>query len=458
MHADVERFSDQPEKQFLRVIQQQGRVALAADGNEQVAILLRYLTALAADVIGPHGTPTGDDPKNPGSGFKIVADGSGNFTIGAGHYWVDGLLCDNPTTIRFRDQPSPFSMALLNSQGQYLAYLDVWERHISTAQDDSIRDVALGGPDTCSRSQLVWQVRLLAIEAVAKLGPDNRDAKWEEWRTELVRAPRARLAAMVDKDAAPANPCQAPPGAGYFGNENQLYRVEIHRGSGEEKDGEKLRPTFKWSRDNGSVVYPLVWVNNTTALLCDPPIDCRKSLSPNVLVEVIDDDSTLSGEPGVMARVVGVEDDGDDIIVQLSAGPTGRIDADRHPILRRWDHPVLAAGANLPATADDGALTVIEGDKIWLTLEDGIKVRFAGSEPPAPAAIYRCGDYWTFPARAATAEITWPSDGASPKKLEPRGITHHYAPLAVLTFAPNRNPEIQDFRHAFAPIAAFPNP
>ena len=42
--------------------------------------------------------------------------------------------------------------------GGMIVYLDVWERDITSAQDDAIREVALGGADTSARAQIVWQV------------------------------------------------------------------------------------------------------------------------------------------------------------------------------------------------------------------------------------------------------------------------------------------------------------
>jgi len=39
---------------------------------------------------------------------------------------------------------------------------------------------------------------------------------------------------------------------------------------------------------------------------------------------------------------------------------------------------------------------------------------------------YRTGDYWLIPARTATGNVEWP-DG---KALPPKGVDHHYAPLA----------------------------
>ena len=50
------------------------------------------------------------------------------------------------------------------------------------------------------------------------------------------------------------DPCALPPTGGYRGLENQTYRVEMHTG------GPPGTATFKWSRDNGSVVQPVVEV------------------------------------------------------------------------------------------------------------------------------------------------------------------------------------------------------
>jgi hypothetical protein len=46
------------------------------------------------------------------------------------------------------------------TNGNYLVYLDVWEHLITAVEDESIREVALGGPDTAARSKLVYQVKV----------------------------------------------------------------------------------------------------------------------------------------------------------------------------------------------------------------------------------------------------------------------------------------------------------
>jgi hypothetical protein len=454
MKADVERFSHQPEKHFRRVLEQQGRVALSADFNEQTGILLHHAQALARDLIGPDGTPAGDDLTRPGDGFRIGAGADGALTIAPGHYWVEGLLCENDAEVTYAGQPDlPARPA--GPAGARLVYLDVWERHVAAAQDDSIRDVALGGPDTCSRSKLVWQVKLLDVDPPAGFdAKDVRTTLWPQWRARLEAAERGRLAATVDRGTAPLDPCQVAPDLGYFGNENQLYRVEVHRGSLDD-NGAPIPPTFKWSRDNGSSIYPLLSIAGTTAVLRDPPLDERRMLAPRDLVEVVDDHSELLGRPGVMARVVEVDDDGDDIVVRLSEGPSSPIGADRHPLLRRWDHPDVDGGGDVPKRADDGALVLAESAASWLSLEDGIRIRFGVPDVPADLA-YRPGDFWTFPARAATGDITWPWDGPGVRReLPPHGIDHHFAPLAVATVDADgkvTGPPV-DCRLGFAPLA-----
>jgi hypothetical protein len=51
-----------------------------------------------------------------------------------------------------------------------------------------------------------------------------------------------------------------PRFARYRGAENPLYRVEIHTGN-LDSTGNSVSgaiPSFKWSRDNGTAVYPIV--------------------------------------------------------------------------------------------------------------------------------------------------------------------------------------------------------
>ena len=213
MNGDFTRDTFDAAKHFSRVLMQQGRVQLDADWNEQTSILLRYLRILAADILGPYAGPADamgfdlitkgpnanaridaiePDPTRADALKKRVTDG--DVVIGTGRYYVHGVLVENLRAITYTEQPGyPFSeeTTLDNLQNKALfAYLDVWERHITYVQDDRIREVALGGPDTCTRAQVVWQLKAL-------LRPDN-----------VEQFDCTSLEGLLARDAAP------PPGTG----------------------------------------------------------------------------------------------------------------------------------------------------------------------------------------------------------------------------------------------------
>src|SRR5262249_47571433 len=99
---------------------------------------------------------------------------AGDMLIGKGRYYVDGLLVENHEPILYSEQPgAPFSDDLKPDDfkkfpQKLLLYLDVWERVVTYLEDDHIREVALEGPDTCSRAQVFWEVRLLREPENAK--------------------------------------------------------------------------------------------------------------------------------------------------------------------------------------------------------------------------------------------------------------------------------------------------
>ena len=235
MKGGFSRVTFDPAKHFIRVLMQQGRVQVDADWNEQAAILLHYLQGLARDLIGPHGGPNG----NPGFKISDVSSGPLDFKISEGHYYVDGILCENGEGTSYTDQPD-FKPDPYDPEEPVLVYLDVWERLITYVQDNDIREVALGGADTASRSKLVWQVKTEILnnsssncqdmeptwDELIKGGVDGRVA----WQAEN----RGLLAAKAKRpeDINYEDPCISSPGARYRGHENQLYRVEIHTGGG----------------------------------------------------------------------------------------------------------------------------------------------------------------------------------------------------------------------------------
>ena len=94
MKGDFSRQTFDPRKHYAGVLMQQGRVQIDADWNEQEAIQRRRTQLEAQDVIGRCGAP------RDAAGFEIGLAGN-ELTIGAGRYYVDGLLA------RTRPMPSP---------------------------------------------------------------------------------------------------------------------------------------------------------------------------------------------------------------------------------------------------------------------------------------------------------------------------------------------------------------
>lgn len=437
MKGDFSRDTFDVTKHFSRVLLQQGRVQLDADWNEQTAILLHYLHTLAADIIGPFAGPAGDAL---GFGIKesAIQSKSWDFSIGKGRYYVDGILCENDeASLTYETQTDYPHPPALTNYTDYLVYLDIWERHISTLEDDYIREKALGGPDTASRAKIVWQVKVedkipagrLLVEDDIK-NPEN----WSQWIQGWQPMQRGSLRAKIKQPDKSADPCLTAPDAKYRGPENQLYRVEIHKG------WDDVGPaTFKWSRDNGSVVTGCT--KSGKELTLNNP---RGFTAPG-WVELTNDGLELRGQPGVMAKVVKV--DGDVLTLESDpippSGLLNSIDEVWPTKVRRWDHnetnKLTRGEDNRLFDADTGTLLIKEGasseDPAWIELEHGIQIQFLPASDGKHR--YRTGDYWLIPARVATGDIEWPLeldayDIPQPAPQPPRGILHHYAPLAIL--------------------------
>ena len=445
MKGDFSRYTFDKKNFFSRVLMQQGRVTLDADYNEQVEILLHYMRTLARDLIGPHAAPA----ENPG--FKLTMDGDQDFWISAGRYYVDGILVENEKACLYSQQPNyqlPDDDGILklkdNRDQIFWVYLDVWESHITSIDNDAIREKALGGPDTCTRAKVMWQVKARLVDKVDRpyvypyVYPYSsydlsagRELPCEEPLQHLVDVSQVRLAARVDPGKKVEEACVTPPDSKYRGVENHLYRVEIHRG------GNASEATFKWSRDNGSLVT--AWLGTTGN---DLEVANARGFTAGNWVELSDDMIEQESDTGLLVKLVRVE--GGLLSIDPGSVPSEGLpqwSSLVNPTVRRWDQ-VETGDIQL----DDGAVPVVEtlasenADKAtWIDLEDGIQIAFTQS-PFKAGGTYRTGDYWLIPARVASGNIEWPEANEAGKLslLEPRGVVHHYAPLGFVTFKDNK--------------------
>jgi hypothetical protein len=431
MKADLSRNTFDVSRHFLRVLMQQGRVQVDADPNEQASILIHYLQALAADLIGPDGGPTAE------LGFGLELDGS-TLRISPGHYYVDGILCElepappsneegarNDGTISYFEQPD---WPLRSNEDRlpttsFVAYLDVWERHLTALDDVDIREVALGGPDTATRSRILWQVK---VEPASFRTEADLRKNWhglvEKWQPR----DRGALAARTQDPGDDTDPCITPPAAGYRGAENQLYRVEIVDSTPAEGNAR-----FVWSRENGSVLSG--WDQTSDQIvLADPGRDRKLGFDPGQWIQLTDDLHDLAGEPGTFVQLTDIEHGVLTIDDATATGPAGADSFSLNPKIRRWD--------------SDGPQDVAwpQATEGWIPLEDGIEIRFSET------GNYRSGDYWLIPARVLGG-VEWPTVGDEPSLRRPDGIDHHYAPLGL--FVGSGNVQAVDLRRSFDALA-----
>ena len=432
MKGDFTRFTFRPHKHYSSVRMQQGRVQLDSDWNEQVDIAAQRVETETGDVLGRYGVPM----ENPGFAIKIRPDFVSRDSvplIGKGHLYLDGILVENEKDVLITQQ-NDFLPGYIppKEEGDYIAYLDVWERHVTALEDDLIREVALGGPDMATRTQTVWQVRLLGPikEPIVPVRPHplTCSSKPSEWG-EIVDFVPGKLQAHIVSGTMPATLCEVPAGAGYRRLENQLYRVEIHT------PGILGKATFKWSRDNGSIVTSWTDQDGNDLIVNSLGRDQVLGFAPGQTVELTSDDRELRGEPGVLVKLSKAEGQ------VLTLDPSAAVDRStfgRNPKVRRWD-------------SDDDILT--SGN--WIPLEDGVEVLFEASCNNKPCN-YKTGDYWMIPARTAKNNIEWPADETNPnlpKAVTRQGIEHHYCRLAILHYDNiNKFTFIDDCRPKFPPL------
>ena len=424
MPGDYSRTTFKRENFYSGVLKQQGRVQLDADDNEQLSIEHYRDETEAIDVIGKAGYPKKTD------GFKIdIAPGGQDLTIAAGRFYLEGLLCelDQPSTYSTQPYlPNPESISQLPA-GTYLVYLDAWKREITALDNDAIREVALGGPDTAARLQNIWQVKLLEVDTTPSSPPAEIDCKSPLPEFEQETAPgTGKLNAQTVPPPPDDNACLLPPETGYTRLENQLYRVEVHTG------GPRTSATFKWSRDNASVETTISNIAGAVLTVANLGKDQVLNFAPGQWVEIVDEESTLKATPNALVEIDQIGPGPNEITLKTSVASLAGLDGLK---LRRWDQSgVSATSAGLSANL-----------ATWIDLEEGVQVSFEDGD-------YKAGDYWLIPARTATGKIEWPSNATGPLAQSPHGIKHHYCRLALVESNGATLTLIADCRKPFPPL------
>ena len=309
-------------------------------------------------------------------------------------------LLENPSLA------SPHSPDIILS---YIAYLVTWDQHVTHLEAPYIREKALGGVDTATRTRTAWQVRLLPFNSDNNV---NKCSIWDEVNNKLGILDLGRMQARPKPTVEPTDMCKLYETAGYQGLENHLYRVEVHKG------GKFAESTFKWSRDNGVVVSAVTKIHDleNKIEIQSRGRDDNLDFKQDTWIEITDDVHEQFGLPGTMVKVREVKEniilyDPDKVI----GFPITEGNFAHNPKARRWD--------------SDGVLKPVNTTD-YVELEYGVEIRLGEGN-------YRTGDYWWVVARANSEEsIEWLRIGNkltdAPQALIPAGVAHHYAPLALV--------------------------
>jgi hypothetical protein len=475
MKGDFSRIRFNPSRHYTSVLEQQGRVSLDADGNEQRAIDEYIRSTENDDIIGTYGAPKHN------AGFAMTL-GSNGLQIGAGRYYVNGILCENETLLDYVSQPyllNPPSQAQLfrdlraSKYSSVQVFLEVWQRLVTALDDSCLREPALGQADTTARLQTVWRVvaeGVLSTSGSSGTGMVGRKFVGSAKAVDVGTLSGGPLGKDVSTPHAAATPavgggvqlspcclgmydsitertnfgklsaqtsgqtgdctCQPTPAAGYRGLENQLYRVEIHQA------GDETTATFKWSRENGSVVVAVTGVSGSDVVVDSLGPDANLGFQAGEWIEVSDDTFLFgvpANQPGDLYQITKTTPEQ----LTLTMNQTvAAVDTIRNARLRRWEQFGAAASATgVPLSAGT-----------WLDLENGIQVQFAPGQ-------YQSGDYWLIPARTASGQIEWPPCGSDGSDFQPPKFTHVYrAPLACIHTTAKRQLTIDDCRLFFLPL------
>ena len=413
MKTQISRDSFRPLKRYSAVCQQQGRMITDADWNELAAVVNARLEAALADLVGS-GTPKrldalGDIVRTP------IAD---NLRILPGPIYADGVparlapidsVADPTAPFLYTEQadfPSP--PPLPTPTRNFLLYLDLWERPVVSLEDPGLRDPALHGADTTTRTQTMAQVKWCRLNKK----PDDPASNPPKGTAPLTLVLRQGVAA-----ADPCDPCASQVELeGDVGN--RLFRVEVHDVVGQPAAPTQI--TLKWSAENGAEQYEV-------DTLPDDFVDAHR------VYEFFN--ATTEKTLGVHLATGYSPPRRPIDETYPSTNPAG------FPWVRRWDGwcTLRRSGSNwsLLDGSDAGiALSVSSGanDDGHVEFGPGAQVAINLSSVVLTLALghsFVAGDFWLAPVRRNVHE---PGDTLLDAR-PPLGITHHYLTVAKIDAA-----------------------
>lgn len=250
MKTQISRRSFKQKKRYSGVYQQMGRMVTDADWNEFSDIVKQQLYDALTDVIGS------GVPRKRGLVSQITPD---NYELRWGHVYVDGIHAlvvpdnnDLDTDFSFQRQADFPGLTELE-EGEHRLYLDVWERTVTQLEDSDLLDQGLKGADTCTRTQVMAQVKACSLDY------DREDIEENSLINPCIGDIQVDLSIREGQTLAdPCDPCAEelalPEDVGNF-----LFRLEVHEVIwSDETSPRVIGLTLKWSSENAAEAYQVL--------------------------------------------------------------------------------------------------------------------------------------------------------------------------------------------------------
>ena len=432
MTADLARTTYDPTRHYRSVISQQGRVTLEADSNEAALIAAEALRLETLDIIGPTGTP--DDGYKVGSG-----SGATGISVGPGTMYLGGWRLELDASVDLAKQPDWLDRQAATLTGDIAVALLVTEQSVCAVEDQALREVALGGPDSAARSRLMQhflQGRIdgetCALGAAGIKALLNADGlTLDPASCEIVSS--AGLQAGFVPGPNKADPCKPAAAGGYLGADNQLVRVTVVAYDATVQNG-----TLLWGWNNASLLYRAAATDARTLTLSSVPVDEEHAPQAQQAVEILRSQANLGDgnfiaapEGFVTTLAQGYSFDTGVILLADALPPLYQ--SDTNPLfVRLWQATVpFNAGQATPLDATSGITVAI-------TL------------PALPSHI-GLRPFWRFAVRPSTPVQIWPQRYQDAPQ-SPEGPRQWLTDLAVVRRTESGATVLADCRIPFKPL------
>ncbi len=439
MKGDFSSLQFDPTENLSGVLQQQGRVLLDRDWNDQSLITQHWQDRAGEDVIGAGVAAV---PVESPDGFKIVqANVTGaspnqrvELEVMPGRVWANGLLCylaGDPAApaapvVRVADYLQPpiqspaGTVATIAAGVRDIVVLEVSREELSSFQlPDALLEPALGGVDTTERVLLRTAFKLYRAGA-----GETCHTIVDQLKDDL--STQGHLTVQLQPTVTVPGDCPVVMGGGYTGFEHFFYRIEIAAQNAAQP------ASFKWSQFNGGLVgrgQLITTPSNRITIRANHAAIVNSGITSFYCEVIAFDADRGTWNPTFGANVTL---SGSDLVI--GAVRLGAFAASTDTVFfRLWN--------GLKPISDFDQATPTE-------LLDGIQLKF----DVATASNYTPGAYWTFKVRAG--EIT--NADTLIDDQGPFGPLHQRVPLAEIDWDAAGvavvPPDIEDCRKRFRPL------